>query len=142
PFSASFSRATSLARGTCNGNTRVAASKQPGRFAAVHNGQSMHCTSKSLTVEMFPAHILTQSKNDHGDGNVGAAEKPAADARGHSGASAAVGWHVSAAAGESRAPVGSEPVAHPVRPEGGGADRGNAASGALLRRPDSAGVAR
>jgi hypothetical protein len=70
--------------------------------------------ASALTVEMFRAHILTLSKNDERDGNVGAAEKSAADACGHSGASAPVGRHVSAASGQGRAPVRGEPVAHPV----------------------------
>src|SRR5438876_11793764 len=81
--------------------------------------QQVHAKSyldpaSALTVEMFRAHILTLSKNDDRDGNVGAAEKPAADACGHSGASAPVGRHVSAAPGQGGAPVRGESVAHPV----------------------------
>src|SRR5450432_2839691 len=70
--------------------------------------------ARALTVEMFRAHILTLSKNDDRDGNVGAAEKPAADACSDSGASAPVRRHVSAASGQGSAPVRGEPVAHPV----------------------------
>ena len=70
--------------------------------------------ASALTVEMFRAHILTLSKNDDRDGNVGTAEKSAADACGHSGASAPIGGHVSAASGQGGAPVRGEPVAHPV----------------------------
>src|SRR5882724_4209783 len=98
--------------------------------------------ARALTVEMFRAHILTLSKNDDRDGNVGAAEKSAADACGHSGASAPVGRHVSAATGQGRAPVRGEPVAHPVRSEGGGPDRGSEAACALRRWPDRFGVSR
>src|SRR6266702_3305516 len=91
---------------------------------------------------MFRAHILTLSKNDDRDGNVGAAEKPAADACGHSGASAPVGRHVSAAFGQGGAPVRGEPVAHPVRSESRGPDRGGEAACALFWWPDRSGVAR
>src|SRR5450432_2419228 len=101
-------------------------------FAATHNGKSIVEPASALTVELFRAHILTLSKNDDRDGNVGAAEKSAADACGHTGASAPVGRHVSAAFGESRAPVGSEPVAHPVRPESRRPDRGSAPACALF----------
>ena len=96
--------------------------------------------ASALTVEMFRAHILTLSKNDDRDGNVGTAEKSAADACGHSGASAPIGGHVSAASGQGGAPVRGEPVAHPVRSEGGGPDRGSEAACALRRGPDRSGV--
>src|SRR5437899_10606588 len=68
--------------------------------------------ASALTVEMFRAHILTLSKNDDRDGNVGAAEKPAADACCHFGVSAPVGRHVSTASGQGGAPLRGEPVAH------------------------------
>src|SRR5205085_2100720 len=89
--------------------------------------------ASDLTVELFRAHILTLSKNDDRDGNVRPAEEPAADARGHSGASAPVRRHVSAAFGQGGAAFRSELVAYPVRPEGGGPDRGGAAAGTLFR---------
>ena len=87
---------------------------------------------RRLTVETLRAQILTLSKNDDRDGNAGAAEKSAADACCHFDSSASVGRLVSAAAGQGRAPVGSEPVAHPVRPEGRRPDRGSAAALPLM----------
>src|SRR5690348_4378645 len=85
-------------------------------LVAPHNNKSTHPASGRLTVETLRRQILTLSKNDDRDGNAGAAEKSAADARCHFDAFAPVRWFVPAAAGESRAPVRAKPVAHPVRP--------------------------
>src|SRR4051794_29977028 len=108
-------------------------------FAAAHVSKCLCRLASALTAEMFRAHILTLSKNNDRDGNVGAAEKPAADTCGHSGASAPVRRHVSAASRQGGAPVGGELVAHPVRSQGRRPDRGGEAAGTLFRWSDRIG---